>query len=272
YTYDLFPQSVCKKDDIHNWTDIIWDDVSKITFAELVSDIAKSKSISKLSESFGNNEDLTFKWFNKVGSFIMEDEVNLPLFEKNAIIPNENGDFLIKSELFIDQIKDPHLIEILQFLGEDWNDILIHHKVGFGRFAVKKKSEIATKINEKLKNFSTKNQNFIKAISLLSEWFDNNPDEGKELFMETYRKRAELFMNTIEDKDSLYKVMRSKTDLAHLSKVAEAIEENPRLFENIEQAKEIYSLLKQYNVNDLQQLRELLDSHGSTQIEQNSLL
>lgn len=272
YTYDLFPQSVCKKDDIHNWTDIIWDDVSKITFAELVSDIAKSKSISKLSESFGNNEDLTFKWFNKVGSFIMEDEVNLPLFEKNAIIPNENGDFLIKSELFIDQIKDPHLIEILQLLGEDWNDILIHHKVGFGRFVVKKKSEIATKINEKLKNVSTKNQNFIKAISLLSEWFDNNQDEGKELFTETYRKRAELFMNTIEDKDSLYKVMRSKTDLAHLSKVAEAIEENPRLFENIEQAKEIYSLLKQYNLNDLQQLRELLDSHGSTQIEQNSLL
>lgn len=272
YTSDLFLQSVCKKDDIHNWTDIIWDDVSKITFAELVSDIAKTKSISKLSESFGNNEDLTFKWFNKVGSFIMEDEVNLPLFEKNAIIPNENGDFLIKSELFIDQIKDPHLIEILQLLGEDWNDILIHHKVGFGRFAVKKKSEIATKINEKLKNISTKNENFIKAISLLSEWFDNNPDEGKELFTETYRKRAELFMNTIEDKDSLYKVMRSKTDLSHLSKVAEAIEENPRLFENIEQAKEIYSLLKQYNVNDLQQLRDLLDNRDSTQSETNLLL
>ena len=272
YTSDLFPQSVCKKDDIHNWTDIIWDDVSKITFAELVSDIAKTKSISKLSESFGNNEDLTFKWFNKVGSFIMEDEVNLPLFEKNAVIPNENGDFLIKSELFIDQIKDPHLIEILQLLGEDWNDILIHHKVGFGRFAVKKKGEIATKINEKLKNISTKNQNFIKAISLLSEWFDNNPDEGKELFTETYRKRAELFMNTIEDKDSLYKVMRSKTDLSHLSKVAEAIEENPRLFENIEQAKEIYSLLKQYNVNDLQQLRDLLDNRDSTQSETNLLL
>ena len=160
----------------------------------------------------------------------------------------------------------------MQLLGDDWNDILIHHKVGFGRFGVKKKSEIATKINEKLKNFSAKNQNFIKAISLLSEWFDNNPDEGKELFTETYRKRAELFMNTIEDKDSLYKVMRSKTDLAHLSKVAEAIEENPRLFENIEQAKEIYSLLKQYNVNDLQQLRDLLDNKDNTETERSSLL
>lgn len=272
YTSDLFPQAVCNKDSLHDWIEIIWDDISKITFAELVGDIARSKSISKLSEYFGNDEDLTFEWFNKVGSFILEDEVNLPLFEKNAIIPNENGDFLIKSELFIDKINDPSLITILQLLGDDWNDILIHHKVGFGQYTVKKKSEIAIKINEKLKNISTKNQNFIKAISLLSEWFDNNPDEGKEFFTETYRKRAELFMNTIEDKDSLYKVMRSKTDLAHLSKVAEAIEENPRLFENIEQAKEIYSLLKQYNVNDLQQLRDLLDNQGSTQFEGNSLL
>jgi len=271
YTSDLFPQAVCKKVNLHDWTEIIWDDISRITFAELAGDIAKSKSIKKLSEFFGNDEDLSFKWFNEVGSFINSDEINHPLFEKNAIIPNENGDFLIKSELFIDQINDPYLIEILQLLGDNWNDILIHHKVRFGRYAVKKKSEIATKINEKLKTISTKNQNFIKAISLLSEWFDSNPDEGKELFTETYRKRAELFMNTIEDKDSLYKVMRSKTDLAHLSKVAEAIEENPRLFENIEQAKELYSLLKQYNVNDLQQLRELLDSQGSA-VERNSFL
>ncbi|MGV8964035.1 MAG: sacsin N-terminal ATP-binding-like domain-containing protein [Candidatus Saccharimonadaceae bacterium] len=272
YTSDLFPQAVCKKDSLHEWTELIWDDISKITFAELAGDIAKSKSIGKLSESLGNDEDLTFKWLNKIGSFINTDEINHPLFEKNAIVPNENGNFLIKSELFINQINDPDLIKILQLLGEDWNDILLHHKVGFGRYSVKKKSEIATKINEKLKNISQKNPNFIKAISLLSEWFDNNSEEGKELFSETYRKRAELFMNTIEDKDSLYKVMRSKTDLAHLSKVAEAIEENPRLFENIEQAKEIYSLLKQYNVNDLQQLRDLLDNQGTAQVEGDSLL
>ncbi|CAA9197673.1 sacsin N-terminal ATP-binding-like domain-containing protein [Flavobacterium sp. NPDC079362] len=272
YTSDLFPQVVCKKDNLHDWIEIIWDDISKITFAELVGDIAKFKSISKLSESFENNEDQTFKWLNEVGSFIINDEVNITLLEKNAIIPNENGDFLINSQLFINKINDPQLIEILQLLGEDWNDILLHHNVQFGRYNVKKKSEIAAKINEKLKNISPENQNFIKAISLLSEWFDNNQDEGKELFSETYRKRAELFMNTIKDKDSLYKVMRSKTDLAHLSKVAEAIEENPRLFENIEQAKEVYSLLKQYNVNDLQQLRELLDNNGTTQPSRDSLL
>lgn len=263
YTFDLYPGAVCRKQDLHNWIEIIWDGVNKITYAELASDVAKSKSISKLSEELKRNETNTFKWLNDVGEFMMADEINLPLFEKNAIIPNENGQFLVKSSLFINQIGDSNLIEILQLLGEDWNEILLNRKIGFGRYSVKKKNEIALKINERLKS-SNKNQKFNDAISLLSEWFDNNPEEGKELFSETYRKRAELFMNTIEDKDSLYKVMRSKTDLSHLSKVAEAIQENPRLFENIEQAKEIYSLLKQYNVTDLGQLRDLLDNKEST--------
>lgn len=272
YTFDLFPSAVCKKGDLHNWIDITWDEVNKITFAELVNDIAKAKSMTTLSEYFEDDEDEAFNWLNEVGQFLIEDEVNLPLLEKNAIIPNENGNFLIKSELFIDKIKDTTLIEVLQSLGEDWNNILIHDRISFGKYHIKKKNEIAIKINEKLKNISNKNQNFIKAISLLSEWFDNNPEEGKEFFSETYRKRAELFMNTIEDKDSLYKVMRSKTDLSHLSRVAAAIEENPRLFENIEKAREIYTLLKQYNVNDLEELRELLDNKSNRGYENAGIL
>lgn len=266
-TFDLFPGSVCKKEDLHHWVDIIWDDVNKITFAEIASDISKTGTVSKLSESLRKDETDTFEWLNEIGQFIIDDETNLPLVEKYPIIPNEAGKFLLKSELFINQIKDPKLIEILQLLGDDWDDILLNRNVRFGRYAVKKKNDIAIEINKKLKTNNTKDQNFIKSISLLSEWFDANSEEGKELFSETYRRRAELFMNTIKDKDSLYKVMRSKTDLSHLSKVAEAIEANPRLFENIEQAKEIYSLLKQYNVNDLEHLRQLLDGKSSTSTE-----
>lgn len=273
YTYDLFPISVCKKDDLYAWIEIIWKDINKITFSDLAEEIAKFKTISKLSEYFENDENLSFEWLNKVGSFMIEDETNHTLFEKNAITPNKNGDFTIKSELHIDNIKDINLIEILQFLGDDWNDILLHSKIRFGKYHKKEKYVIATRISERLKTISNKNQNFIKAISILSEWFDNNPEEGQEFFSDTYRKRAELFMNTIDDKDSLYKVMRSKTDLAHLSKVADAIAENPRLFENIEQAEEFYSLLKRYNVNDIQQLRDFLNKQsGMGQVDQVPLL
>ncbi len=269
YTFDLFPASVCRKEDLQHWVEIVWDDVNKITFAEIASDIAQKGTITELVESLRKDEDDTFDWLNKVGQFIMDDEVNLQLFEKHAIIPNQNGRFLAKSKLYLDEINDPDLIEILQLLAEDWNDILLHEEISFGKFVAKKKSEIALKINEKLKTPKVKDQDFNKAIILLSEWFDNNPEEGKELFSETYRRRAELFMNTIEDKESLYKVMRSKTDL---SKVAEAIEANPRLFETIEKAEEIYSLLKQYNVKSLEQLREVLESKSTVSPENNTLL
>jgi hypothetical protein len=260
YTFDMFPAAVCKKDNLHHWVDITWDDTNKITFAEIASDIAKKETITKLSEELQKDEASTFDWLNEVGQFIMDDELNLQLFEKYAIIPNQNGKFLPKSKLYLDEINDPDLREILQLLGEDWNNILLHEEINFGKFVSKKKSEIALKINEKLKSPKAKDQDFNKAISLLSEWFDNNPEEGKEFFSETYRRRAELFMNTIEDKESLYRVMRSKTDL---SKVAEAIEANPRLFETIEKAEELYSLLKQYNVKSLEQLREVLENKST---------
>lgn len=259
YSYDLFPEAVCKNDDLHRWIEIVWEEIQKINYDVLFTDIAGNQKICKLAQNFDNDEEKTFKWLNEVCEFLLQDESSTILFDKHAVIPNKNGDFLFKKDLYIDKIKDVELIEILQLLNEDWNEILLHNKIKFGSYHVKEKSQIAVRINEKLKNPANKDQDFINAISILSEWFDKNPEEGRELFSETYKKRAELFMNTIEDKDSLYKVMRSKTNLSHLSKVAEAIEENPRLFENIEQAKEIYSLLKQFNVEDINQLRDLLE-------------
>jgi hypothetical protein len=272
FTFDMYPKAVCRKSHLHEWLEIVWEGMHTITVKQILDDIAETKSITGLSEYFNKDLQKSFHWLNHVCSYLMEDETNHPLFDKIAVIPNENGNFLLKSQLHIDKIKDTHLIAVLKLLGEDFDDLLIHHKVSFGRYYTKEKKDIAGKINEKLKSNKDKDQTVIQAISLLSEWFDKNPEEGKEFFSETYRRRAELFLNTIEDKESLYKVMRSKTDLSHLSKVAQAIEENPRLFENIEQAKEIYSLLKEYNLNDLQQLRSLLEDKTIVSVTQHAIL
>lgn len=271
YTYDLNPQALCRKEDLHHWLDVVWEDVNKQTYEELVKDIAGSKTIKQLKEQLDKSTSDTFEWYNEVGAFLVADEINLPLFEKHAFIPNQQGTFCIKSVLYIDKINDPELVKVLQLLKDDWNRLLKDKRVYFDRYPVKEKKDIANAISDALKK-ATKDQDFINAVTILSEWFDNNPEEGKELFGDTYRRRAELFMNTIADKDSLYKVMRSKTDLAQLSQVAQAIEENPRLFENIEQAKDIYSLLKKYGVQDLDQLREILDGQGVTVAPRPSLL
>lgn len=258
FTYNQFPQAVCKRTHLHKWCEISWEGWNKLTYLELVSVLVKKENIGKLSQDLRKNESDTFDWLNALCKFILEDDSNLALFEKNAIIPNRNGVFKLKSDLRIDRIKDDDLIDILELLGEDWKDILIHEKVSFGKYVVKEKKEIAAKITEKLKNPAYKNDDFVKAISLLSEWFENNKESGKELFTELYRKRAELFMNTIKDKDSLYKVMRSNVDLSRLAEVAQTIEDNPGIIDNFEKVEEFNSLLKEYNVTNVTDLKKML--------------
>lgn len=258
FTYDLFPNLVCRKDHVINWSEISWDDWQNLNYNTLATTISKQEKIENICKTLNEDINKSFDWLNSFSEFLLQEENNLILFDKYSIIPNQNGIFKKKAELYIDKIEDEDLVDILKLLGEDWRDILLHKNVSFGKYLVKTKKDLAVKITEKLKGSINYNENSIKAISLLSEWFENNREIGKELFSEIYRKRAELFMNTISDKDSLYKVMRSKTDLAQLSKVAQAIEANPQLLENIKKAEELSNLLKEFNATDVAELKRML--------------
>jgi hypothetical protein len=258
FTHDQFPQSVCKRKHLHKWCDLSWEGWNKLNYDELVSDMVKKKNIATLSKDLRKNEGDTLDWLNALCKFILEDDSNLALFEKNAITPNRNGVFKLKTDLRIDKINDDDLLDILNLLGEDWKDILIHENVSFGKYFAKEKKDIALKITEKLKNHSYKNDDYVKAIILLSEWFENNQNLGKELFSELYRKRAELFMNTIKDKDRLYKVMRSSVDLSKLAEVAQTIQDNPDIIDNFGKVEEFTSLLKEFNVTNVTDLKKML--------------
>jgi hypothetical protein len=253
-----FSSVICKEEDLNSWVDITWESLNKISYTELISDIAARINMTGLMNQLGKDEFDTFNWYNEVLKFLIKDENNLPLFDKYAAIPNKNGEFLLKSKLHIDKIKDDDLIEVLKLLGDDWNDLLLHDSVSSGKYFVKEKKDIAHKITENLRNISKDNLNAIRAISILTEWFDYHAEEGPQLFPDNYRNRAELFLNTIDDKDSLYKLMRSKTNLSDLSKVAEVMDNNPKLVENIELTKELYELMNQLNVTDLEQLKDAL--------------
>ena len=260
FVFDLYPNIVCKRTHLHNWCDIYWENGKTINYQILVNSIAKLENIHKLSQALKKSEDDTFDWLNLLGNFILEDDSNLALFEKEAtIIPNQNGIFKKKIHLYTDEIKDDELIDIIELLGEDWKDILRHDSINFGTYRSKDKKDIAVKITEKLKN-PYNSDDVIKAISLLSEWFENNPALGKELFAELYSKRAEIFMNTIKDKESLYKIMRNCTDLSKLAEVVKAIRDNPKIIESLEKAEEVTQLLEEFNANDISDLKKMLIS------------
>ena len=123
----------------------------------------------------------------------------------------------------------------------------------------KNRKDIAVKITEKLKNLDNSSDDVVKAINLLSEWFENNPALAKDLFEQLYSKRAELFMNTIKDKESLYKVMRNCTDLSKLAQVVKAIGDNPKIIEILENA-EVTKLLQEFNADNISDLKKMLIS------------
>ncbi len=267
FTYNLFPKSVCKKNHIPFWVDIGWSDWKKLDYTGLVKDVSEQKSIDELSKALEKSEEDTFQWLNNFGKFIMEVEGNIILFNKHKVLPNYYGIFCLKEAIYIDQIKDPKLIEILELLGEDWKSLLLNPKVEFGKYEVKELKDIADEISNFLKHSKKKNEDEIKAISLLSEWFEANPKNSKEYFSYYYGKRAELFMNTISDKDSLYKVMRSSTDFEQLSNMADAINKDPDLINRFNQAEEFSNLLKEYNVTNIEELKSALENSKGPQIK-----
>lgn len=65
-------------------------------------------------------------------------------------------------------------------------------------------------------------------------------------------------MNTIRDKESLYKVMRTCTDLSKLAEVAKAIEGDAEIIEKIQDVKEITSLLEEFEFDDISDLKTML--------------
>jgi hypothetical protein len=262
FAFDLFPSYVCKKEHMHNWCKLSWDDWSTINYQALVNALAEQESVNKLSQSLVKDESDTFDWLNSMFKFILEDDTNHSLFEKSSIIPNQNGFFKKKLDVYIDEIENEELVNILKLLGDDWRDCLLNKNIKFGSYYPKNKKNIAEQITEKI-NKNHKDDFFKEAISRLSEWFDNHPELGKELFSELYSKRAELFMNIIEDKESLYKVMRSQVNLVQLSAVAQTLSDNPKL---IQQVEELDSLLKEFNVSEVSDLKEMLESAKNTSV------
>lgn len=265
FVFDLAPKAVCKKNHLHNWCGIAWRDWKTVDYQELVNGVARKENIYNLSQVLRKDESSTFEWLDSLGNFLLEDDNNLLLIQKNQITPNQNGQFKRAIGLYIDAIQDDELVYILELLGEDWKDILLHNSVDYIKNYIqeKEKRDIAVKItetlNRELKSISyNKNENFVEAISLLSEWFENNSDQGKELFTEIYRKRAEIFMNTIKDKESLYKVMRACKDLSKLAEIAKEIENDSEIIQKIQEIKKITSLLKEFEASDISELKAML--------------
>lgn len=240
YSYALKVNTLPKKDHIHSWGNIIWADLNKCDIPDLVKDFSNNTTISELKNKLEKEEDDTINWLNSFIEFILKIDDSISLFNNNSIIPNQEGDFktrkIVANDIIL-ETTEPEGIDlksILNELGINWYSNLKDKRIKYDDcYETWDTHKIANKITSAFENPENRNENYKNAIRMISEWFDRNEEEGKKYFDNLYRNRAKLLHDTITDKDSLYKIMKSKTPLDQVAEIAIGIENDPEILEII---------------------------------------
>ncbi|MEN9609465.1 MAG: hypothetical protein RLZZ628_279 [Bacteroidota bacterium] len=292
FLFDLNAESVCKKAHLTYWNplswntesiptwyshQLLWNGWNIISYSNLLEMVEKYNDITTLSKQLNKNEADTLHWLNNLYDFVLENGNGA--FYNKAIIPNQKGVFRKKTDLKADYVKDELLVEILAILGDDWKEILIHSAIQLkdNDLHPRDKQQIANAItkavNEKKEkekvatssNEYTLDESFAKAILLLMKWFDNHSFEAgeiesKSLFPELHQRKAEIFLNTISDKENLYKIMRSNLTLREIASIIEQVDENPSIRENVTLSILLTDLFTEFSLENMDELRQRLQN------------
>lgn len=234
-----------ERESIDFWDKIIWDDFYRLTARSLsITLVSTCENMEELGKYITNKTPS--EWLNQLYALII-DEGEQAVFNEYAIVPNQHGVLCKvreklerrrlngpthKSILYRDDIQDEELIHITLLLGWDYQAILISNEITHTITEESiKKDELAKVTTKGFKSLREKelDENAIEATLLMTEWFGKYPELGAELFPELYSQRAELFIRVIEDKDSLFELMRSDTPMAELAELSKALKNNPEL-------------------------------------------
>ncbi len=223
-----------EKRKIENWSESIWQEVNKLQIKWLIQTISDCKGIDKLQESLKMEKQDTLEWLNSFIEFLInngyEDRLNL---KTSPILPNQNGNFCIKDDLFLDDGEiDEILKDILESLGyelrEELLDLSIYLELPKNRernqeFVADEISKLITpKFAEVPRTDETKQ--IFKSLYL---WFNKNKVIAENIFPILYANKHKLY----DDDEIAF---------------------------NMQKAEELDSIMQEFDISDLDELREML--------------
>lgn len=237
FSSDLKVNTLPAKKHIHKWADLIWKDCSIVDIPDLVTDLKGKANLTEIINTLETDESQAISWLNDCIDFIFEIGGQI-YFNNNELIPNQEGTFKKRKELSADEIEDETLKEIALLLGYNYYEDLIHKDIFFeDSYSTTTIQDIASEISKLIKDDESIDEDRIIAIRKLAEWFEYNSEKGKTYFEALYRRKEKLFVDTIEDKENLYRVLKSKTPLSKLAEIAKAIENDPEILDLIAKRK-----------------------------------
>lgn len=227
---DWFPQKLPREADVELWSKVSWADCGKLTVSQLAILVEDVKSIDTLTSELGVRID-ALTWLNQFYAILKSAETEYDtIINKRKIVPNQNGDFCKKSELYRDagDIGD-EFKDILDLLGNGLRAELVADglDIEFEAKAVRNRTYVVKAIADEVKekaDHRNGSKKYREAFQRLLRFFLDEPQQAQKLFPDLYDKRHYLY-----DDDSI--------------------------LENINKAEQLTSLLAEFNVDDVAALR-----------------
>lgn len=208
---ELYPNEIPSSKTFADWLDIVlpqyetWNAKLKYSLGDLLTEIQGITKLSNLEERFRLNEKRPIDWLNQLVDFLIVENGKGQL-DTFAILPNQKGRFKSLSLLKYDDGIPIELLDVLDYLQEDWRDQLIHKDVtrivNHPSLGVK---DISGKINELIQAFTRGHKapdaNQTKGLMMLLGYFTSEGSKRRKLIWDFARK---LFPNQVAE---TYKVV-----------------------------------------------------------------
>ncbi len=271
----VYPETVNAKREIRKWSANIWSEVDKKELQWITGLISQTKNVEALTEKIKFSVIIeTLSWLNRFICFLTQHDFdNLLNHKKEPILPNQNGYFRAKDDLFLDDGEiDETLKDISAELGYDFRDELLDINIylDLPQNRTKNQTHVAEEITRlitlKFAEFprTDETKQIFKKLYL---WFNKNKEKAEKCFGELYNSKHRLYdddeiAENIQKAEELSELMEEfgVSDLPCLRQIllANRTHSFDEIAENIQKAEELSELMEESGVNSVSDLREIL--------------
>lgn len=215
----LLYEKMTTRVEILNWPEHICEEANKIVLKEMTKFISSKENIESLTEllHYDDNQK-TLKWINLWVSYLSRTEnYNIIEQKKCPFLPNQNGVFVCKDDLYLDDGTIPYeLKDILELLGYDYRNQLLDKLVFLELPEIRCKGikDIASKIIEMVPSVIAKLERSEKeksAFRKLYLWFRDNKEQAEAVFGDLYKTK-----NRLCDDEEIAKNMQNEEELKEI--------------------------------------------------------
>lgn len=233
-----YPETVNVRRSISNWSANIWSEVDRKELQWITELISQMRNIRALTEKLNFNATTeTLEWLDRFTSFLARHGFdNLLNHRKAPILPNQNGEFRVKDDLFLDDGDiDGALKDIAAELGYDIRSELLDTKVylELPQNRTRDQTHVAEKITRLiLPKFSeaSRTDETKQIFRQLYLWFNKHKEQAQEIFEELYQIKHRLY-------------------------------DDDEIAENMQKAEELSELMQEFYVTSISSLRQILQAN-----------